>query len=108
MRALLLLACLGVLAGCAGKPVAPVAAPESVSVHESVTSAPPRYEVVRRLWVESWRSAFFVPTYASVEEGMADLRREAARLGGNGVLNFGCYPLRGSRLVCNGTVVKFL
>jgi hypothetical protein len=107
MRPLLVLA-LFALAGCASRaPVDQVAA-DRVAVHESTTSAPPRFEVVRRLWVESWRSAFFVPTYASAEDGRADLQREAARLGGNGIINFGCYPLRGTRLVCNGTVVRFL
>jgi hypothetical protein len=108
MRRALSALVLAALAGCASPPPVDPAAVERVSVHESVTSAPPRYEVVRRLWVESRRSAVAVPTYASEEEGKADLRREAARLGGNGILNFGCYPLRGTRLVCNGAVVKFL
>ena len=86
--------------------------PDQVSVHESVVSAP-RYQIVKRLWTESWRSAVRVPTYASSEDAMADFRRQAANLGGNGVINFGCYPLPGliggdTRLVCNGTVVRFL
>jgi hypothetical protein len=99
-----------VLTACATQaPMSPVS-PEQVSVHESVLSAPPRYEVVKRLWVESWRSSFLVPSYASREEAMADFRREAANRGGNGVINFGCYrlPVDGTRLACNGTVVRFL
>lgn len=99
-----------VLSACAIKgPTAPVN-PDQVSIHESVLSAPPRYEIVKRLWVESWTSAFRVPSYASREDAMADFRREAASRGGNGVINFGCYrlPVDGTRLKCNGTVVRFL
>lgn len=107
MRDALLLV-LVVLAGCASRAPVDRAGADRIAVHESPTSAPPRYEVVRRLWVESWRSAFFMPTYASVQDGKAALQREAARLGGNGILNFGCYPLLSGRLVCNATVVRFL
>ena len=99
-----------VLCACATQaPMSPVS-PEQVSVHQSVLSAPPRYEVVKRLWVDSWRSSFLVPSYASREDAMADFRREAANRGGNGVINFGCYrlPVDGTRLACNGTVVRFL
>jgi uncharacterized protein YbjQ (UPF0145 family) len=49
-----------------------------------------------------------VPGYASIEDAMADFRRQAASLGGNGVINFGCYRYRESGLACNGTVVRFL
>ncbi len=109
-----LLACLSVLSACATRvPVGP-GNPDQVSIHESVTSAPVRYQVIKRLWIESWRSAFTVPAYSSQEEAAADFRRQAARLGGNGVINFGCYnriispnPPPGSPLACNGTVVRF-
>ncbi len=105
-----LLACLSACATQA--PMAP-GNPDQVSIHESVVSAPPRYEIVKRLWAESRRSAFRVPTYASSEDAMADFRRQAASLGGNGVINFGCYHLpgargTGTRLACNGTIVRFL
>jgi uncharacterized protein YbjQ (UPF0145 family) len=94
----------------------PLAAAEAnqVTIHESVTSAPARYQVIKRLWVGSWRSALRVPTYRSHEEAAADFRRHAAALGGNGVINFGCYnkvigpnPPPGSALNCNGTIVRF-
>jgi len=112
-----LLACLSalsILSGCATQaPMAP-GNPDQVSIHESVTSAPVRYQAIKRLWVESWRSAFVVPTYRSQQEAAADFRRQAASLGGNGVINFGCYsrvispnPPPGSALACNGTVVRF-
>ena len=99
-----------VLSACATQaPVAPVSA-EKVSIHDSVLSAPPRYQVIERLWVGSWSSAFLTPSYSSRDEAMADFRREAADRGGNGVINFGCYPVpvNSDRLKCNGTVVRFL
>ncbi len=108
------LSVLSALSACATQtPIAPVN-PDQVSIHESVLSAPQRYVIVRRLWIESWTSAFMVPTYSSNGEAMADFRRHAASLGGNGVINFGCYnkvaspaPPPGSPLYCNGTVVRF-
>jgi uncharacterized protein YbjQ (UPF0145 family) len=99
-------ACLALLlAGCAT--TAPVP-PEQVAVHESVTSAPVNYKVIERIWVDTWPSAFVVPTYASREEATQAMRQKAAELGGNGVLNFGCYRRHGDdSLSCNGTVVRF-
>src|SRR5262245_17169891 len=88
-------------AGCATR-----VPPEQVSVHESVASAPPRYEVIKRLWTESWLSiAGVVPSYSSEKEAADAFRGHAARAGGNGVINFGCYPKTpgGSSLACNGT-----
>lgn len=99
-----------ILSACATQgPAAPVGT-EQVSIHESVLSAPPRFEIIERLWVESWSSAFLTPSYSSREDAMDDFRRQAASRGGNGVINFGCYrlPVDGDRLKCNGTVVRFL
>ena len=92
-------------AGCASTAPAPV---EKVTVHESRASVPPGYEVIKRIWVDSWQSAFFVPTYASRDEAAQALREQAAALGGNGVINFACYrKYDDSSLGCNGTVVRF-
>jgi hypothetical protein len=99
---------LALLAACASAP-APTDA-EKIRVYESVTGAPQVGAIVKRLWIESWSTAFFAPSYASVEEGAADLQRHAARLGGDGVINFGCYRMgeaADAALRCNGTVVRF-
>ena len=111
--ALCLLASLSLLPACATRAPATPANPDQVPIYDSVTSAPPRFEIVKRLWVGSLRSSFGVPTYSSEEDAMAAFRRHAANLGGNGVINFGCYHLPGlfnsdTRLACNGTVVRFL
>jgi hypothetical protein len=99
-------ACLALLlAGCATPAPVP---PEQVTVHQSQASVTARYKVIQRIWVDSWASALLVPTYASREEAAQMMRQKAADLGGNGVLNFGCYRrYSDDSLGCNGTVVKF-
>ena len=49
-----------------------------------------QYEVVSRPWVDSWRSAFWVPTYPSEEQAIAALQTEAARRGADGLMNVSC------------------
>jgi hypothetical protein len=49
-----------------------------------------RYEVVARLWGDSWRSAFWVPTFPTQEQAIAALQTEAARRGADGLLNVSC------------------
>jgi len=49
-----------------------------------------RYDVVGRLPVESWRTAFRLPTFPSQEQGIAALQTEAAKLGADGLLNVSC------------------
>jgi hypothetical protein len=108
-RITFVLATLSLLGACATPAPTTPAGQDRVSIHESVASAPPRYEIIKRLWVGSWRSAFTVPRYASIEEATNAFRRHAADLGGNGVINFGCYqPVNSNRYICNGTVVRFL
>jgi len=109
----LFLAILPVLiAGCASQPAgAPVTA-DQATVHESVASAPANFRIIKRLQVDSWISAIGVPSYGSQDEAVAAFREKAANMGGNGVINFGCYArpgfFGGSSLACNGTVVRFL
>ena len=53
-----------------------------------------QYESVRYLWVDTWRSAFWLPRAASEAAGIADLQAEAARLGANGLINVACIDQR--------------
>lgn len=87
--------------------------PQAIPVYESVAPITRRFEIVKRLWTESWRSVLVVPGYESREQAVAAFREHAVSLGGNGVVNFGCYRLPGTfgggtRLACNGTIVRFL
>ena len=81
----------------------------NVKIYESPTGVTGRYEVIKRLQVGSWTSAIGTPSYATREEGAEALRRAAADLGGNGVLNFGCYRKSekpDAVFGCNGTVIR--
>jgi len=68
---------------------------EEVKVYRPAQLKPGEYETVARLWVETWRPRFRVPTYDSPEEGIDALRDKAAALGANGLINIGCYGDRG-------------
>ena len=49
-----------------------------------------RYEVVGRLWIDSWRTAFWLPTFTSAEQAMDALKTEAAGRGADGLVNVLC------------------
>ena len=49
-----------------------------------------RYDVLSRIWADSWRSATGMPLHASEAQGVASLQAEAARLGANGLVNVVC------------------
>jgi uncharacterized protein YbjQ (UPF0145 family) len=61
-----------------------------VKLYEFRNLPPGQYEVVRRLWVGSWRAAFWLPTYPSEAEAVAALQAEASRLGADGLINVAC------------------
>jgi hypothetical protein len=95
-------------AGCASQPTAAPGAADQVVVHESVTSVTRPYKVIKRVWVDSWASNFFLPSYASREDAVRAFQQHAAAAGGDGVINFGCYRKYDEKsLGCNGTVVRF-
>ena len=51
---------------------------------------PDRYTVVRRLWVDSWRTAFDVPARPESSAALAQLSDEAVRLGADALINVVC------------------
>lgn len=71
------------------------ASAEDVKVYRPAQLKPGEYETVARLWVESWRTLAWLPTYDSPEKGIEALRDKAAGLGANGLINVGCYADRG-------------
>ena len=80
-----------VLCGCASAPRSGAERPAAeVKVYEPEQLAQSQYEVVRHLWVDSWRTAFWLPSDSSEADGIASLQAEAARLGANGLINVSC------------------
>jgi hypothetical protein len=87
---------------------------DKIAVYEGVPPGPRPYRLVKRVWAQPWRSAFYVPNYGSDADGAADLQNQAVALGGDAVMNFGCYRFKpdlsaelNPELVCNGNVIKY-
>jgi hypothetical protein len=80
------------LLGCATTPRSgekPLEADE-VKFYEPTQLSLGQYETVKHIWVESWRTAVWYPSYSNKEEGVTALKTEAGRLGANGVINVVC------------------
>ena len=116
-RTLAICGCCVFAAGCAGFGEPPERPPQAdgIAVYEQQPPGSRPWRLVKRVWVEPWRSAFNVPAYESAAQGAADLQVRAVALGGDAVMNFGCYRLDAgiaaeSRpvLVCNGSVIKYV
>jgi hypothetical protein len=108
MKILSIIVLAAALAGCAT--THEITPADKIPVYESATGSPRVATVVKRLWVDSWVTAFSVPSYRSADEAAADLKDHASALGGNGIINFGCYRRTDdpdALLACNGTVVRF-
>ncbi|MFH1043736.1 MAG: hypothetical protein V1796_01450 [Pseudomonadota bacterium] len=79
------------LCGCASAPQSGVERQAAeVKVYEPEQLVQGQYEVVRYLWVDSWRTAFRLRCESSEAAGIAALQAEAARLGANGLINVSC------------------
>ena len=95
-----------VFAGCASIKA------EDVKVYRSAQLKQGEYETVKRLWVETWRTPFWVPSYSSSKDGIEALQDKAAALGANGVINVACYGDKGffsfgsESFTCYGKAIK--
>ena len=78
------------LSGCASAPWNGVGRGAEVKVYEPAQLSQDQYELVRRLWVDSSRTAFWLSTYSSEAKSVAALQAEAARLGANGLIDVSC------------------
>ena len=104
-----------VLSGCAGAPKDGVESqPAPVEVYRAGQLSQGQYESVRYLWVDTWRSAFWLPGASTEAAGIASLQAAAARLGANGLINVNCldqgqYPGSGSSkpsVLCYGHAIR--
>jgi uncharacterized protein YbjQ (UPF0145 family) len=104
-------ALLGALLLAAGA-AAPAAAQTTppVRVYDASELVHGRYTVLKRLWVESWRSAFRLTEYGEPGAAIAALVDEAGRLGADGVANLYCldasHRLSRSDYFCYGNAIK--
>ncbi len=68
-----------------------------------------RYTVVKRIWAQTWHSAFWVSTYDDASDAIAALTSKAAGEGANGVINLHCLNDTGgwgSGYFCYGLAIK--
>jgi len=84
----LIIAAAGLTCGCVSAPQSGTA--EDVRLYQPAELAQGQYELIRRLWVESWRTAFWLPNQASEAAAIAALKTEAVRLGANGLISVDC------------------
>lgn len=62
----------------------------AVTLYDATQISHDRYRVVKRLWADSWRTAFGVPHHATREAAVQDLMQAAERAGANGLVNVYC------------------
>jgi len=68
-----------------------------------------RYTVVKRIWTQTWRSAFWVSTYDDASDAIAALTSKAADEGADGVINLHCLNDTGGwggGYFCYGLAIK--
>jgi uncharacterized protein YbjQ (UPF0145 family) len=68
-----------------------------------------RYTVVKRIWTQTWRSAFWVSNYDDASNAIAALTSKAADEGANGVINLHCLNDTGGwggGYFCYGLAIK--
>lgn len=63
---------------------------DPVPVYDSTAIALDHYTVVRRLGIDSWRSAFEIPGHRDEAGARRAVLSEAARVGADGVINLHC------------------
>lgn len=84
---------------------------DSIRIYDPADLNLGRYEILERLWVESWRSAFDVPRHADARAAVAELKTAAARLGADGLINVVCVPdpgwrQQGSNVFCHALAIR--
>jgi hypothetical protein len=76
------------------------ATPEEIRIYEPGNLTRDRYDIVTRLWVESWGSALYIRGHSDQAAAIAEMKTEAARSGANALTNVTCLvdnrPLWGS------------
>ena len=88
---------------------APGADAARVKVFDATELSLDRYTVVKRIWVQSWRSAFWLPNYDQAADAIAALTSKAADEGANGVINLHCLNDTGGLgggYFCYGLAIK--
>ena len=68
-----------------------------------------RYTVVKRIWTQTWRAAFWIPEYDNAADATAALLRRAADEGADAVIDLHCLNDKngwGAGTFCYGLAIK--
>jgi len=91
-------------AAAAAQPAAPI------RVFDTGELTLDRYTVVRRVWADTWRSAFWIPGQPDAGAAIAALGAEAARAGADAIVNVHCLNDEGAWFsrgyYCYGLAIK--
>jgi hypothetical protein len=84
---------------------------DSIKIFDPADLNLSRYEILKRLWVESGRSAFEVPRHADAAAAIAEMKTAAASLGADGLINVVCVPeeawwLRKANVFCYALAIR--
>jgi hypothetical protein len=98
--------------GCAQGGVQPGAA--DLKIYAPGQLSVSRYEVVGRPWIDSWRTAFWLPTFPTAEQAIDALKAEAASRGADALVDVFCLdqgPSKwssdaGPAYLCYGTAIR--
>jgi hypothetical protein len=106
-----LLACALVIVSISGALAQGVPKTAPLRVFEAGELTWDRYTLVKRIWVESWRTAFWLPLHDNAADAITALHAEAASLGADGIVNLSCFNDRGSgtgsnSFFCYGSAIK--
>jgi len=94
---LLIAGAVSLASGCASTPPGDSEGhPAVVPIYEMNPFVGKRYEIVGRVWTGTWRSAFWVPTYPKMDDALAAMQTEAARMNADALVSVSCLDQRGS------------
>jgi len=85
------------------------AAQGGVRVFDAAELTLDRYTVIKRIWADTWRASFWVPTHDDAASAISALTSKAADLGADGVVNLHCVNDQGgwgSGYFCYGLAIK--
>jgi len=110
---LLIVVAASLISGCANTPQGDTGKPSKiVQVYESDPYLGKGYDVVGRLWTDSMRSRFRIPTYSTKDAAISAMQTEAALLNADALISVGCLdqrvPSQGGEpaFVCYGVAIQ--
>ena len=97
-------------AACAAATAGTALAGAPLRTFDATQLTPDRYTIVRRVWVDSPRSAFFVPWHEDSAAALAELSAEAAEAGADALTNVVCLADRRAKFqpgyFCYGLAIR--